>query len=80
MVIAGLLRANAKPIAAPRKGAEQDVAKTVASKPLKNAPAAPCFEARVVAAVRAPDPRVISKTPNRFNAMSVTNVVIATRK
>src|SRR5262245_22610809 len=77
-VTAGLLNANA--IAAPKNGAEQDVAKTVARRPLKNAPAPPCFEARVVAAVRVPDPRETSKTPKRFSAMSVTNVVIATRK
>src|SRR3954463_673886 len=40
-----LLSAKAKPIAAPRNGAEQDVASTVAKRPLKNAPAAPCFDA-----------------------------------
>src|SRR5215472_13302914 len=76
----GLLRANAKPIAAPRKGAEQEVARTVASRPLKNAPAAPCFEAKPVAVVRTPDPGVTSNTPNKFSAISVTNVVIPRRK
>src|SRR6266566_8100447 len=76
IVMTGLLRANAKPMAAPRNGAEQEVARTVAKSPLKNAPAAPCLEARLVAAVSAPEPRVISKTPKRFRAISVTRVVM----
>ena len=80
IVRTGLLSAKAKPIAAPRKGAEQEVARTVANRPLKNAPALPCFDAKPVAVVRTPDPGVISKTPNRFSAMSVTSVVIARRK
>src|SRR5262249_30400021 len=79
-VISGCLKEKANPAAAPKNGAEQDVASTVASNPLKNAPADPSFADSVPAAVAVPEPRVTSNTPNRFSAINVTSVVITTRK
>ena len=60
------LWANAKPSAMLKNGAVQGVARIVASTPLKNAPAAPCFEARFPAASSARPPSVTSNTPNKF--------------
>ena len=57
---------KANPRAAPRKGAVQGVARMVASTPLKNAPAGPCFEAKVPAASMTCAPGLTSKTPKRF--------------
>ncbi len=71
---------NAKPSAGARNGAVQGVAKVVASTPLKNAPAAPCFAARFPAASSARPPSVTSNTPNKFSATSVTSVVRQTMK
>src|SRR5476651_1937705 len=50
------LWAKAKPSAAPKNGAVQGVASAVASTPLKNAPLAPCFEARFPAVSSARPP------------------------
>ena len=66
--------AKAKPSAAPRKGAVQGVAKIVASTPLKNAPDAPCWEARSPAAPITRPLKVTSNKPNRFSATTVTLV------
>ncbi len=74
------LWANAKPSAMLKNGAVQGVARTVASTPLKNAPAAPCLEARFPAASSARPPSVTSNTPNKFSATSVTSVVRQTMK
>src|ERR1019366_10412517 len=52
------LCANAKPSAGARNGAVQGVARVVASTPLKNAPLAPCFEARFPAVSSARPPSV----------------------
>ena len=67
--------AKANPRAMLRNGAVQGVAKIVASTPLKNAPAAPCLDARLPAAPMICPPRLTSKTPNRFNATSATRTV-----
>src|SRR5208283_391541 len=71
---------NAKPSAVPRTGAVQDVTSTVVNKPLKNAPAAPCLDASLLAASSARPPSVTSNTPKRFNATSKTSVVRQTTK
>ena len=70
----------ANPTAAPRNGAVQEVARIVASSPLKNAPAAPSFAEALAAAPIARPLSVTSNTPNRFSAISVTIVVMASRK
>src|SRR5581483_5525651 len=67
--------AKANPSAAPRNGAVQGVASTVASTPLKKAPAAPERDASAPAAFITPLPGLISKSPNKFNATSVTMTV-----
>src|SRR5438093_709536 len=69
MVTAGLGRTEANPTAGARNGAVQDVASSVVRSPLKKAPAEPCFDASVVAAVSAPEPSVISNTPKRLSAI-----------
>ena len=66
---------KAKPSAAPRKGAVQGVARMVASTPLKNAPAGPCFDAKVPAVSMTRPPGLISKRPKRFSATRVTSAV-----
>ncbi|MGH9457047.1 MAG: hypothetical protein ACRD2J_05335, partial [Thermoanaerobaculia bacterium] len=59
---------KANPIAVPRNGAVQGVARAVASTPWTNAPPAPCPPAT---ALPNENPR-ISKTPNRFIAKTTT--------
>src|SRR2546422_435586 len=80
MVRAGLVRTEANPTAGARNGAVHEVASSVVSSPLKNAPAEPCLDAKVVAAVSAPELKVTSKTPNRFSAIKVTSTVMMIRK
>ena len=70
---------KAKPRAAPRKGAVQGVASTVAKTPLKKAPAGPCLAAKPPAAPTTRPLRLTSNRPKRFKAISVTSVVSPTR-
>ena len=72
--------AKAKPSDAPKNGAVQGVASTVASTPFMNAPALPWREDAAPAALMVPPPRVISKMPNKLSATSVTMTVRATMK
>ena len=69
---------NANPRAVPKNGAVQGVASTVASMPLKNAPMFPLREAAFEAAL-VKRPPVISKTPKKLSATSVTRRVMRTR-
>ena len=71
---------KAKPSAAPKNGAVQGVARTVARTPLKNAPVEPCFEASSPAVSSVRPPSVTSKIPNRFSATSVMSVMRQTMK
>src|SRR6185295_19130333 len=56
----GFERTAANPTAGARKGAVQEVANRVVRSPLKKAPADPCLDASVLAAVSAPELSVIS--------------------
>ena len=71
-----VLCVKAKPIAVPKKGAEQGVLKRTMRMPLKKAPAKPSL--RVAASMRVSvfPGRKISKAPNRFmaNAESKTTI------
>jgi len=71
--------AKANPSAVPRIGAVQAWPGSWPRTPLKNAPAAPCFEANAPAAPITPPPRFTSNSPNRFKATSVTSIVSTTR-
>ncbi len=71
---------KANPSAAPRNGAVQGVARTVAKTPWRNDPRSPSRDAHAKMPVLAPPGSVISKTPKRFKAKTSTSALMPTTK